>query len=81
MGKSRRTIGTQPRDTKMKGFGQEPIKVEGAPMHPDHFNFETVMKMRKEDILKQAKAYFDYHRRAGASEDSLRYTAYYNETI
>ena len=59
------------------GFGLEPLKVEGAPMHPDHINGP----MDDEWIMAQATRYFDYMRAHGVSEEILNKVNYYKKPI
>ena len=59
----------------MTGFGLEPLKIEGAPMHPDHIDH----KMSNEYILAQAKMYFEYMRACHISEETLSKMSFYKE--
>jgi hypothetical protein len=57
----------------MNGFGLEPIKIEGAPLHPYHID----RKMSDEYILAQAREYFRYMRVCHISEETLSKIALY----
>lgn len=55
------------------GFGLEPLKMEGAPMHPDHM---PGLK-NEDDIIRQARVYFAYMRRMAIPEETLKNQPYY----
>ena len=64
--------GEMPRQD-IEGFGLVHLKVEGAPIHPDDIDAD----MSDEYIKKQAKVYFDYHRKAGRPEELLSQESLY----
>ena len=59
------------------GFGLEPLKAEGAPIHPDHISGVRT----NEWVLSQAKLYFEYMRTHGVSEEILSKVNYYKKPI
>ena len=59
----------------LPGFGLAHLKAEGAPIHPDDID----ANMTDEYIKKQAKAYFDYHRKAGRPEELLSQESLYTK--
>ena len=61
----------------MKNFGLVHLRAEGAPGHPEDYTWECSCETCKKRMLDQAKAYFDYWRAHGVSEEQLSQESMY----
>lgn len=61
----------------MNGFGLAHVKAEGQPAHPEDVFIHCGCEKCESKFKRQAKAYFDSRRQAGAREKELSRESYY----